>query len=340
MSRKHADPRAQAPDRRSLGALVIVPVVLAVALSAFAWPNARLGPRDLPLGVAGSAQATRAVERQLAVQGGAFDLHRYASEGEARDAIENREVYGAVVATPDGPTVLTAPAASPLAAALLEHAFVAPEQPGSAERARLVEVVPADEDDPRGAVFGALILPLVLASLVLGTIVALTSRPGLRQAAVLLTASALGGLVAVSMVQSWLGAIGGTWIVNAGVLSLTMLAIASFVAGLAALLGHAGIGLGVAVMMLVGNAWSGLSSAPELLPQPLGTIGQLLPPGAGGNLLRSVAFFDGAGALGHLAVLLVCSSLGLAAICAGAVLRDFGEFRRSRRRDYATQGLA
>jgi len=40
---------------------------------------------------------------------------------------------------------------------------------------------------------------------------------------------------------------------------------------------------------------SGLTSAPELLPQPWGAVGQLLPPGATGTLLRSVAFFDGAG---------------------------------------------
>ena len=40
-------------------------------------------------------------------------------------------------------------------------------------------------------------------------------------------------------------------------------------------------------MVLVGNPFSGVGSAPELLPQPVGGIGQLMPPGAGGNLLRS-----------------------------------------------------
>jgi hypothetical protein len=34
-------------------------------------------------------------------------------------------------------------------------------------------------------------------------------------------------------------------------------------------------------------------------------IGQLLPPGAGGNLLRSTGFFDGAGGAEHLTVLAV-----------------------------------
>jgi hypothetical protein len=74
-------------------------------------------------------------------------------------------------------------------------------------------------------------------------------------------------------------------------------------------------------MVLVGNPWSGIASAPELLPTPVGTIGQLLPPGAGGNLLRSTAFFDNAGAAGHLAVLLTWTALGFAALFAGAFLR-------------------
>lgn len=329
-------PGVRSFDPSSLRALVVVPVVLVLALSAFAWPNARLAPRDLPLGLAGPDAAARPVERQLAAHGGAFDLHRYRSASEARDAIENREVYGALVASKAGPTLLTAPAASPFVAAFLEHAFTEPAD----ATPRLVEVVPADSDDPRGTVFGALILPLVLSSIVLGAIVALTTRPGLRQAAVLVAGSALGGLVGTAMVESWLGAIGGTWVLNAGVLALTMLAIASIIAGLAALVGHVGIGIGAALMVLVGNAWSGIASAPELLPKPLGAIGQLLPPGAGGNLLRSVVFFDGARATGHLTVLLVCVTLGLSAVWAGASLRGSLRVRRSRRRDHAAEGLA
>jgi hypothetical protein len=43
--------------------------------------------------------------------------------------------------------------------------------------------------------------------------------------------------------------------------------------------------------------------------------------GAGGNLLRSTAFFDNADAGGHLAVLLVWATLGLAAVYAATVRR-------------------
>ena len=44
-----------------------------------------------------------ALEQRLASQEGAFDVHRYADEAAARQAIEDREVYGACVARPAGP---------------------------------------------------------------------------------------------------------------------------------------------------------------------------------------------------------------------------------------------
>ncbi len=67
-------------------------------------------------------------------------------------------------------------------------------------------------------------------------------------------------------------------------------------------------------MILVGNPFSAVATAPELLPRPAGGIGQLLPPGAGANLLRSTGYFDGAAAGGHIAVLAAWTCFGLALI--------------------------
>jgi hypothetical protein len=49
-----------------------------------------------------------------------------------------------------------------------------------------------------------------------------------------------------------------------------------------------------------------------MLPEPAGALGQLMPPGAGGNLLRSTGLFDGAGAGTHATVLAVWALAGLA----------------------------
>ena len=63
--------------------MLVVPVIVAIALSTFAWSAANLEPRDLPPGVAGPAQATVPVEARLAERKGAFDVHRYADAAAA-----------------------------------------------------------------------------------------------------------------------------------------------------------------------------------------------------------------------------------------------------------------
>jgi hypothetical protein len=321
------DPARTRGPRSLAGMIVLVPAVVALALMAFAWPSARLAPRDLPIGVAGPAQPAAAIQHQLAQRGDAFDVHVYADEAAARAAIADRKVYGAIVAGPGGLTLLTASAASPTVAQLLTQATAeaggagGAGGAGSTGGARVVDVVPADPDDPRGAALSASVLPLVLAGVVTGVLIGLARRPGLGQAAALVVASSLAGLAAVGIAQGWLGVVGGDWLVNAGVLGLTMLAIAAGVAGLAALLGEAGLLLGALVMVLLGNPLSGVPSAPELLPQPFGLIGQLLPPRAGGNLLRSTAFFDGNAATVPLTVLALWAALGLAAVWAGGLRR-------------------
>ena len=94
-------------------AILLVPVVVGLVLTLFAWPSARLEPRDLPVGVVGAAPP---------VPDDSFEVHRYDDEAAAREAIRDREVYGAWVATPGGMKVLTSSAASSLVAQLLTQA--------------------------------------------------------------------------------------------------------------------------------------------------------------------------------------------------------------------------
>jgi len=333
---------------RALGSVVLlVPMLVGLALAAFAWPAARLGPRDLPVGVVAPAGAGAAIERRLAADGDAIEVHRFADQASARAAIADREVYGAIVVDPHGTTLLTASAASPLVAQLLQQAAAgagpgaapagggtapsgggaapgpgaAPPGGGAVAPVQVVDVMPADPDDPRGVALAASVLPLVLAGMAAGLLVWLAGGPGPARWAALVVASALAGLVAAATVQGWLGVLGGSWLVNAGVLGLTVLAVGAAVAGLAALGGRAGAAAGALLMVLVGNPLSGVSSAPELLPVPAGAVGQLLPPGAGGSLLRSTAFFDGAGAAAPLTVLTAWVALGLALSWVAALRR-------------------
>jgi hypothetical protein len=282
---------------RAIGILVAVPVVAALVLTLFAWPSARLEPRGLPVGVVGPAHLPA---------GSGLDEHRYASEADAREAIEDREIYGAI----GSGKVLTASAASPMVAQLLTHA--------APKGASVEDVVPAGRS---GSALGASVLPIMLAGLFTGVLCAFVGGGALRKAALLVEASVIGGLAGAAIVDSWLGVVGGDWLANAGALGLTLLAVAATVTGLHAVLGERGIGLAVLTMVLVGNPFSGVGSAPELLPRPVGGLGQLLPPGAGGNLLRSTGFFDGAAAAGHATVLAVWALAGMG-LLALAALRE------------------
>ncbi|MEY9989629.1 hypothetical protein ABIE67_001661 [Streptomyces sp. V4I8] len=320
MSTPSAAPPRPAAPRRLIAVVVLVPVLAALALWAFAWPAARTAPRDLPLGVAGPAAATTQVERQLTRHEGAFEIHRYADEAAAREAVEDRTVYGAVVVTRQGPELLTASAASPAVAQLLQQA-VAQHAAAQGAEVRTVDVVPAPASDPRGAALTASVLPLALAGMAAGAAVTLLGLRGVRAVSALAGAAALIGVTAAALAHSWLGVLAGDWWAEAGVFALTTLAVSAAVAGLAALLGPAGVGIMAAVVMLVGNPFSGAASAPRMLPEPVGVIGQWLPPGAGTTLLRSVSFFDGAAATGPALTLTWWAALGLGAVLLGNALK-------------------
>ncbi|WP_435596989.1 ABC transporter permease [Streptomyces anulatus] len=301
-----------APNRRAVAVILLIPLIVTLALWTFAWPAARIAPRDLPVGVAGPAAAAQQLEQRFEQRDGAFDVHRYDDEAEARTAIEDRTVYGAVVVTPQGPHLLTASAASPVVSQLLREAVTASAPEGAT--VRVTDVVAAPPGDPRGSVLGASMLPLALAGMAAGAVVTLLGLRGTRAALTLVASASLAGVAVTAIAHSWLGAFAGDWWAEAGALTLTVLAIGSVVAGLATLFGPRGIGLGALLMVLLGNSFSGVTSAPQLLPEPVGTIGQLLPPGAGGSLLRSVAFFDGSAAGGAVLTLALWSLAGLAAV--------------------------
>ncbi|MFI6938880.1 ABC transporter permease [Streptomyces sp. NPDC050418] len=309
---------AAADSRKLIAVIVLVPMIVALALWAFAWPNARTAPRDLPLGVAGPDTAVTQVEQRLAERDGAFEVHRYADEAAAREAIEDRTVYGAVAVSERGPKLLVSTAASPLVAQLLQQSLAgAPD--GAPVQAD--DVVPAPAADPRGSVLSASVLPLAIAGVAAGALVTMMGLRGARAVLGLVGTATLVGIVAAALAHNWLGALTGDWWTEAGVLALSALAVSATVAGLAALIGPAGIGLGGLLVVLIGNPFSGVGSAPEMLPEPAGFLGQLLPPGAGGTLLRSVSFFDGAGAAVPALTLGAWALAGLTLILIGGARR-------------------
>jgi hypothetical protein len=299
-----------APLRRALGVAVVVVALQAIMVAAFAWPAANLEPRDLPVAVAGPAPASRAFAARLAqVRPGAFEVTAVPDAAAADRLLRDRQAYGAFLLGPDGLAGLhLASAASPTVAQALTQVAQAA---GQGRAVPVQDVVPAAAGDPRGAALASALLPLILTSLVAGALLAVAVAGRAARLLGVLAYAALAGLAATAIVQWWLDALPGDYLANAAVVALAALAMAAAAAGLGTVLGAGGVVLAVLAVFLLGNPLSGLTSAPELLPQPWGVVGQFLPPGAGGSLLRSVAFFDGAGAAVPAWVLAAWAGAGL-----------------------------
>jgi hypothetical protein len=309
--------RTASPLRRVLGITIGVVALQALMVAMFAWPATKLEPRDLPVAVAGPAPAAQAFAGQLdRARPGAFEVTTVPDAAAADRLLRDREAYAAFVLGPQPEPrqpyglagLHVASAASPTVAQLLTQAA---QTLGGGRPVPVQDVVAADGDDPRGAALASGLLPLVLTSLAAGLLLAVGVGSRLARVLGVLAYALLVGLVATAVVQYGLGALPGDYLANAAVVALLTLAMAAASAGLGASLGPAGVALAVLAVFLVGNPLSGLTAAPELLPRPWGALGQLLPPGAGGTLLRSVAFFGGAGAAAQAWTLTAWAAGGL-----------------------------
>ncbi|MDX6238488.1 MAG: hypothetical protein QOG10_3303 [Kribbellaceae bacterium] len=311
---------AETEDRGARRPPVVVVVtlltaLLAVLLIAFAWPAARSQPRDLPLAVAGTpavvAQVSSGLEQALP---GGFKIQAVPDRGAAVKAIEDRDVYGAIVLDAQNAEVLTASAGGPAVAQILAQlpARLAAQHPGVTPK--VTDVVPVPADDPRGSGLAAGALPLVLGGILAAAALTQLVQAGAGRVIGAVGFAITGGLALTAILQFWLGSIEGNYWVNASVIAFSVAATCTTLLGLEWLLGTLGLGLGSATMMLLGNPLSGLTSAPEMLPSGWGALGQLLPPGAAGTALRSVAFFDGAGA-GRPLLVLSCWLAGGLLLC-------------------------
>lgn len=334
-------PVRHTPVGRVLALALAVAVGVGVLVLAFSWPSVSAEPRDVPVAAVGPAPAVAALRAAAdETQPGAVELTTATDREAAVAAIESREVYGAVVLG-DEPEVLTSSAASQATHQLLTGiagqlqdrltaGVVAAMQEAAAQGEQLpdatlptvtvTDVVPLSEDDPRGTGLTAAMFPLLLGGIAGGVAISLGVVGALRRIVAVVAYAVTGGLLLTGVMQGWFGSLQGDWWVNAGVITLALAAVAAPVTGLVALLGRAGIGLGVVTMMLVANPISGVTVPPEFLPWHWGAVGQWFPPGASGTLLRDVSYFPAADASA------AWLALGLWA-GAGVILSLIGHFR-------------
>lgn len=312
------------------GLVLVLTAAIATIFVAFSLPAVTSAPHDVPVGVTGPAPAVEGVRQALdAAQPGAFATETYPDADALREAVLGREAYGGFVLTPGGATVVVASGAGPAVAQLLTGVGDAlAEQSGMPVTTQ--DVVPLPADDPRGAGLAAAALPITLGSMLpaVALVRAFPRRPWLRVTAAGAYALTAGTTLAVVLDAGYGSTTGDFWPVALG-LSLGIAAISLTLLGLESLAGSPGFAVGAVLMMLVGNPLSGMTSAPVLLTPPWGAVGQLLPPGASSTLLRSTAYFDGAGSAGPVAVLAAWVACGVL-LCMVASVARRGHPTRSR----------
>jgi hypothetical protein len=317
----HSAPVHEPPAAlKATGIVAILTVVLALVAIAFALPATRSGPHSVPIGAAGPQSASGQVAETMEKQApGAFAFTYYPAEPALRDAIRNREVYGGIAFGPNGPRLLIATGASPMVAQMLTQIGN-----GIAQRTGtpldIEDLAPPTAHDPRGAGLAASALPITLAGLLPAIVLvfALKREAWTRFTSVVVFAGVAGVSIA-ALLRFVLGSIDRNFWGVAGALTLGVLAAGLAMLGLGSLFGRVGLAVGAAAALLIGNPLSGLTSAPEMLPAGWGQLGQWLPQGATATLLRSTAFFDGAGGLLPIVVLTCWSLLGVALVVKAAL---------------------
>jgi hypothetical protein len=336
-----AAPRAaRTPWGRAITLAVGAAAVVVVILLAFLWPTVTSTVKDLPIGVAGPSTQVAAVEKQLSAAGdGAFALSPYGSRQAAVEAIQKRDVYGAIVLG-DTLEVLTASAngaavtqilnqvattlqtrANAQAAAAVEQAIAAGRAPVGTKpptiTVKVTDIVPLSSDDSRGLGLTSSSFPLVLGGMIGGVLISLLVAGSWRRLTAVALYGAAGGLAVTGILQGWFGILQGGFWLNALAVGLAMFATAAFVVGMNALLGRVGIALGAVLTVLVGNPLSAAAQPLQFLVGPWGAIGQWFVPGASVSLLRDLSYFPSADASFPWLVLLGWAVVGVVGMLAG-----------------------
>lgn len=337
--------------RTLLAAVIGIPAVIVLMLLAFLAPAINSGASDLPLAVSAPEAAQEQLSTALETAApGAFEITVVEDAAAVTEAVTQREAVGGIIVSDQGTEVVTASGAgSPYSALLTKLATGLQAQQAQAAQAAaqadpatqaaaaqaaqaaqaqvptvtVTDVAPLTAEDPMGVGLSSLGLPLVFGGMASSVLLSVVVKASWwKRALAAVTMAGLGSLLAVLVLQTWFGAIAGSFAMTWLGLALGISAISLTILGLQSVMGYAGIALGAVTMLFVSNPLSGLATGWQWLPSGWGEFGQLLPVGAAGNFLRSVAYFDGAGMGGSPWVLATWCAAGTLLLVLGAWLKS------------------
>lgn len=296
--------------KKALTLIVGIPAVIGLMLWAFLAPTFASGPTGVPIAVSGPAPAVEQLTSQASQQDEHPDFITVDSQDDAVNMVKDRDAVGAITIAPEGATIYTATGNGAPYAQLLTG--MAQKMQANGMKAETVELAPTTQDDPQAQGLALLGLPLAfggIISAVLATVL-LRGHKWLK-AATIAGIAMLGAAVVVWMLHGVYGTLAGSIFLEWVAVTFGIAATSAVTAGLAAVLGMPGIGIGAVLTIFVANPLSGLATGPWLLPAGWSTLGQLMPIGATGFLVRSLSFFDGAAATRPWIVLVSWVVVGL-----------------------------
>src|SRR5438128_1533401 len=196
-------------------------------------------PHDIPVGLVGPPPATQQISQAFATSApGAFQFTTYASEADARAAIDSRAVDGALLIGQTGPTLIFAGAAGDGATGVITGAFTNVFK-AQGQTLAIETVHPFAAGDPHGLILFFVILAILVSTLIANALVGL--RKGLRFATrvSLIAAYAFVAAPVAMGLATWIaGDYGsGFWLATA-LVALGSAAAGAVVAGATAVLGR------------------------------------------------------------------------------------------------------
>jgi hypothetical protein len=297
-----------------VGGLLIVVVFIGLIGTAIRSPQ----PHDIPVGLVGPASAVQQMRSAFGANApGAFQFTTYASEQDARAALDDRSVDGVLVL--GSGTLIVAGAEGDGATGVITAAFTnAFKAQGNALTVETVHPFPSG--DAHGLILFFVVVATLISTLASQAILFATVKVlGLGQRIGFIAAyGVLVGLTAMGMATWISGGYGDGFWAAAGLVALASMALGAMVGGLARLLGPPGIGL-AALLMLLSLVSSGGPVGSQLLPDFYRALAPWTIAAQFYSALRGALFFGGAALAGPIAVLAGWLVVGLALILVGGL---------------------
>lgn len=318
---------------RAAAAILAISAVSLLFIGSYAGALHEPRAHEVPLAV--TAQVPAPIVQQLS-SSDATRVREVADKAAALREIDERKVYGAVVATRRGVDLVVAPAAGPAVASALEQGIV-PQLEQAGVKVRTVIVHPLPAGDARGLVGFYTAVGWVVAGYLGATFLGIIfgTQPGRRH-----TVWRLGGVAVLGLIVGFggaalagaigdFGAVGEIGLIGA----LTIASVGAVTVALQSALGIVGTGVAILIFVVLGNPASGGPFPAVLLPGLWRVVGELIPTGAATTAIRNLAYFPDAPIAGPLIVLLVWLAAG------AAVALGLGQ-RRGPLTDEEARGMA